>query len=78
MSIFDNYTKKELEEVLHKYDTWREILSELGSYDKHNKMLPLLKRRLDELNIDYSFMGVVPNRRKEGTARNKYTKYRDF
>ena len=77
MSIFDNFSKKELEIVLYKYDTWREILSELGSYDKHNKMLPLLKRRLDELNIDYSFMGVVPNRRKEGTARNKYTKYSD-
>lgn len=77
VSIFDNYSKKQLENVLSNNNTWSGILRELGSYDKHQKMLPILRRRLDDLNIDYSFMNSVPIARKEGHSRNKYTKYTD-
>lgn len=77
MNIFDNFTKKELENVLHKYTTWREITSELGAYDKHNKMVPLLKRKLDELNIDYSFIDNTPIRRRKDRNRNKFTMLKD-
>ena len=77
LSIFDKYSKDELEMVIYKYDTWREILSELGSYDKHNKMLPTLKKRLDYLGIDYSFMDNKPIKRKEGVSRNQFTKHTD-
>ena len=77
MNIFDNFTKKELENVLHKYTTWREITSELGAYDKHNKMVPLLKRKLNELKIDYSFLDSTPIRRREDRNRNQFTKLTD-
>ena len=77
MNIFDNFTKKELEDVLHKYTTWREITTELGAYDKHNKMVPLLKRKLDELKIDYSSIDSVPIRRRKDRNRNQFTKLTD-
>lgn len=78
MSIFDSYSKRELEQVLRDYDTWSEILSVLGSYDKHNKMLPTLKKRLDFLKIDYSFVDDRPIKRKEGVSRNQFTKHTDI
>lgn len=77
MSIFDNFSRKELEDVLHKHETWAGIVKDLGVYDKHNKMVPLLKRRLDELGIDYSFMGKTPIRNKPGHYRNQFTKFTD-
>ena len=78
MSIFDSYSKRELEQILRDYDTWSEILSVLGSYDKHNKMLPTLKKRLDFLKIDYSFVDNRPIKRKEGVSRNQFTKHTDI
>lgn len=77
MSIFDNYSKIEIEEVIQKYNTWRDVLTELGAYDKHNKMVPTLKRKLEELNIDYSNIDLTPIRKKAGHCRNKYTKFLD-
>lgn len=78
MNIFDNFTKKELETIIHKYDTWAEILKELGTYDKHNKMVPLLKNKLKELHIDYSFIDNTPIRIGNSEhCRNKYTKLKD-
>lgn len=77
MNIFDNFTKEELENVLHKFSTWREITSELGAYDKHNKMVPLLKRKLNELEIDYSFIDTTPIRRRVDRNRNQFTKLSD-
>lgn len=77
MSIFDNFTKEELENVLYKYSTWREITSELGAYDKHNKMVPLLKRKLEELGIDYSFIDFSPIRKRSDRNRNQFTKLSD-
>ena len=35
VSIFDNYSKKQLENVLSNNNTWSGVLRELGSYDKH-------------------------------------------
>lgn len=75
MNIFDNFTKEELENVLHKFSTWREITSELGAYDKHNKMVPFLKKRLEELSIDYSFVDNTPLRKSKESCRNIHTKY---
>lgn len=77
MSIFDNFSRKELEDVLHRNTTWRDVARNLGVYDKHNKMIPILIRRLDELCIDYTFLDNIPIRRKEGHSRNMYTKFTD-
>ena len=77
LNIFDKFSRKELENILHKNNTWYDVAKELGVYDKHNKMVPLLIKKLDELCIDYSFLDEAPIRKKEGHSRNKYTKFTD-
>lgn len=77
MSIFDNFSRKELEDVLHRNTTWRDVAKDLGVYDKHNKMIPILIRRLDELCIDYTFLDNIPIRNKPGHYRNQFTKFTD-
>lgn len=71
------FQEKNLEDVLHRNTTWCDIARDLGVYDKYNKMIPILIRRLDELCIDYTFLDNIPLRRKEGHSRNMYTKFTD-
>ena len=70
---FDKFTKAELEYSVNTYKTWSELLNSLGVYNTHNKMAPLLKTKLDELEIDYSKLeyNIVIRRHN---ARNAYTK----
>lgn len=76
--MFENFTKEELEEVVQRNTKWSEICKQLGVYDKHNKMVPYLKKRLDFLDIDYSKldnpMGKPINLKNR---HNKYTKFSD-
>lgn len=76
--MFEDISKDKLEDALNKSNTWRELYSELGLYDKHGKLTRYLRERFDYLGIDYSRLDNPLNKyiyRKN--ARNKYTKMLD-
>lgn len=76
--MFENLPKETLETAIEASNTWSDLLRGIGVYDKHGKLTPYLKQRLDILNVDYSRLNNPLNRltnRKHRT--NKYTKAPD-
>lgn len=76
--MFENFSKEELESIVKRSESWSEICKCLGIYDKHDKYVPYLRRILDSLKIDYSFLDIPSNKHKNLKNRhNKYTKFKD-
>lgn len=75
MSAFDNFSKKELEDIVLNNDTWAQVLISLTGYNSHNKEVPTLKKKLDSLEIDYSHLDTNKCRRDKNKNRNKLTAF---
>ena len=73
MSRYNNFSKKELEDVVQNNTSWNNILLALDGYNSHNKMVPFLKERLDELEIDYSHLN--PEKTKEKIHKGNQNKH---
>ena len=66
MAIIDNYTKEELEQIVQQSNSLSEVIDKLG-YGTHNGgNSNTIKKRLEELNIDYSHFKYV-----KGIERNE-------
>lgn len=76
--MFENFSKEEFEVIINKSKKWCEVCENLGIYDKHDKYVPYLRKILDYLNIDYSFLDSPYNKYTNlKNRRNKYTKFKD-
>ena len=66
MAIIDNYSKEELENIIKNSFSYKEVLDKLGYSTHSGSNNEILKRKIDEYNIDIShFKLLSPIKRNE-------------